>query len=202
VYELNFESPGYSNGQQIPGAGTISDNINGFSSQALLMQNGGSFDIFAPMSYTEGIHSISWDFGLPSDQAATTILGVSLWDAHVNVTMSGNANNYEILYGPHPPGSPRLSVPFETGQVYSVNVLLDLDLAQYDLFIDGNQLLMSQPLEFGPDSLGYVSLTQNQVIGLEAGFDNFRWEIVPEPSTISLLLVGVVGMLCRRKRRR
>jgi hypothetical protein len=204
IYNIDFEPPAYTNGQQIGGGSTrtVSDSIPGFSSQALLLHDGGGLSYYAPQPYTTGIHSISWDFGVPVDQSATTIIGLSLFDSHVNVTMGGGPSTYAILYGPLTIGDPRLSVPFLIGEVYSFNVILNLDAAQYDLFLNGNPLLSNEALQFGPDALEYVTLSQNQTIGLQAGFDNFRWEVIPEPSSLLLTLLGGSALALGRRNAR
>lgn len=203
VYNIDFEPPAYTNGQQIGGGNTrtISDSIPGFASQALLLHDGGGLSYYAPQPFTTGIHSISWDFGVPVDQSATTIIGLSLFESHVNVTMGGGPSWYSIWYGPFTMGEPRLSEPFLIGEVYSFSLILNLDSAQYDLFLNDNQLLANEPLQFGPNSLDYVTLSQNQTMGLQAGFDNFRWEVIPEPSTLLLLLLsGPVLAFARRSK--
>ena len=45
--------------------------------------------------------------------------------------------------------------------------------------------------------LSYVNFSQYQYLGLQAGIDNFQWEVnasIPEPSTVSLLLLGLPSL--------
>ncbi|MCZ7591562.1 MAG: PEP-CTERM sorting domain-containing protein [Kiritimatiellae bacterium] len=203
VYDIDYEPPAYTNGQQIGGGNTrtISDSIPGFTSQALLLHDGGGISYYAPQPYTTGLHSISWDFGVPVDQSSTEIIGMLLGSAHVDVTMSGSPSSYLIEYGPFPLGAPRQSVPFQIGQVYSFHILLDLDSARYALYLNGNQLLDDAPLQFGSSSLDYVSFGQSQTLGLQAGLDNFRWEVIPEPISILLILLGGSFLISSSRRK-
>jgi len=206
IYDIDYEPPVYTNGQHIGGGQneTVRDDIAGFDSQAVLIESGGGLVYSASESFSAGLHQISWDFGVPVEQSSSEIISMRLRSASVDVTLTGSAlsSTYLVEYGPHPLGQPRLSVPFDIGEVYSFQLVLDVSAALYDLYLDDIQLLDDEPLQFGPDTFDQVRFTQGQTVGLQAGLDNFSWIIIPEPSTYLLLLLGGLGSGVRWLRRR
>lgn len=205
IYDIDYEPPTYTNGQSISGAGTISDSINGFSSQGLLIHDGGGINYLAPGGiaepFTSGIHLVSWDVAIPSQQSASVIIdgqidslgGPVLFNATFGTGPTGN----EIQYGSGFPNRP--SVPFVVGQSYSFEVVMDLDADYYSFWLDGNLLEDTVSIPSDADLL-LVGFGQNQTMGLQAGIDNFRWEIIPEPSSMILLLCGSSLLMASRRR--
>lgn len=194
LYDIDFEPPTYTNGQYINGGYTrvISDNINGFITQALLLQDGGGINYEAPAPYTSGVHRISWDFAVPVEQSASTIVGAFLDGTGpllFSTTMATDFSGPVIGY----PGG---STPFSFGQSYSFEVLMDLDANYYDFWLDG--ALLNDHAAIAADAdLWLVRFDQGQYMGLQAGVDNFRWEVtpaIPEPGTVSLLLLGLPAL--------
>lgn len=201
LYDIDYEPPVYTNGQMVGGgsAGPISSSINGFITQALLLQNGGGISYFAPESYTSGVHRISWDIAIPNGQTAGTIIGISLglesstalWGS--TVTSSHPSGNV-ITYGqgfPYPSG-----FPFDYDLSYAFDVLMDLDAHYYSFWVNGN--LLEDHVAISTDAmLNSVRFSQDQIMGLQAGMDNFKWEVnsaIPEPGTVSLLLLGLPAL--------
>lgn len=211
VYDIDYEPPTYTNGQQIGGGTTetISDSINGFSSQGLLIHDGGGISYPGPGGvtdpFTSGIHLVSWDFAIPESHGSSQVIngqldsltGPVLFDTTLSI--SGSSGN-EIQYGSGFPNRP--SIPFNIGQAYSFEVLMDLDADYYSFWLDG--ALLEDTVSIPSDTdFWAVGFGQNQTMGLQAGIDNFRWEIIPEPSSMILLLCGGSLLIawCRKSKR-
>jgi len=198
LHDIDFEPPTYTNGQIIGSTGLISDSINGFITQALLIQNGGAISYYAPESYTSGVHRISWDMVAPTEQGASSLLTAQL-DGGGSVLFAARMTTShplgQVIAYEHG-GSYDPAVPFNFGQSYSLEVLMDLDANYYNFWLDG--ALLSDHVGIAPDAdLGLVSFGQDQYMGLQAGVDNFRWEVtpaIPEPGTVSLLLLGLPAL--------
>ena len=196
LHDIDFEPPAYTNGQIIGSTGLISDSINGFITQALLIQNGGAISYYAPESYTSGVHRISWDMVAPVEQQGDIItaqlMGSSILFASGMTTAhpQGQVISYGIGWDYDP------AVPFSFGQSYSFEVLMDLDANYYNFWLDG--ALLSDHVGISADAnLEYMLFGQNQYMGLQAGIDNFKWEVnaaIPEPGTASLLLLGLPAL--------
>ena len=198
VYDIDYEPPAYTDGQAISGAGIISDSINGFSSQGLLIRDGGGVNFYSPETYMSGVHAVSWDFTIPVDQSSSLIINGQLNSSAgvlFSVTMATGFTGYEIQYGDGFPIKP--SVPFVVGQAYSFEVLMNLDADCYSFWLDGN-LLEDSVAMLSDANLYAVDFDQNQTPGLQAGLDNFRWEIIPEPSSLGLTLCGIASLLFGR----
>ncbi len=205
VYDIDYEPPAYTNGQQVGGGfgRTISDNISGFSSQGLLLHDGagGGLSYYASEAFTSGIHHISWDLSIPTQQGSSSIIyaqlesGSILFDTHVK----GDGSGLSVEYGFGFPQRPSISI--NSGQSYAFEILLDLDANYYSFRLDGS--LLEDTVSIPSDaSLSDVFFGQNQTPGLQAGIDNFRWEVVPEPSSLLLLLCwGTAICLARRNRK-
>ncbi len=205
VFDINYEPPTYTNGQHV-GLGdhgeTISDSINGFPSQGLLIYDGGGIAYYAPEPFTSGVHTVSWDFAIPAQKNSSSIIDAVLTGNYgsifnVNLETAGAGN--EIQYG-DPLPFPRASIPFNIGQAYSFEVLMNLDSDYYSFWVDGG--LLEDSVSIAPDAtLEVVGFFQNQTMGLQAGIDNFRWEVVPEPSALLLLIGGGSLLLVWRRKR-
>lgn len=192
LYDIDFEPPAYTNGQYINGGTTrvISDNINGFITQALLLQDGGGINYEASSPYTTGVHRISWDFAVPVEQQAQELISASLVGTGTPIiTTTMTSAGQSITY----PGG---STAFNIAQSYSFEILMDLDANYYDFWIDGN--LLNNHVGIAADAdLWFVNFGQGQYMGLQAGVDNFQWEVnsaIPEPSTVSLLMFGLPSL--------
>ena len=208
IYDIDYEPPTYTNGQQV-GAGsgrTISDSISGFSSQGILLHDGagGGLSYRASDPFTSGIHLVTWDFAVPVEQGSTAIIngqldsfdGLFLFDT----TVAGDGSGLRLEYGSGFPQRP--NIPLNAGQAYSLEVMMNLDADHYSFWVDGNLLEDTVSIPTDAD-LWEVDFGQNQMMGLQAGIDNFRWQVIPEPSSMLLLLSGGLLLMIRfRKRQR
>lgn len=200
VYNIDYEPPTYANGQQILGAGNISDSINGFTSQGLLIHDGGGINYLASSTFTTGIHLVSWDIAIPTVQGSSSIIygqlesfsGPILFDMHVK----GDGSGLRVEYGFGFPQRPSISI--NAGQSYAFDILMNLDANYYNFWLNGTLLedTVTIPSGAGFDLVGFG---QNQTLGLQAGVDNFRWEVVPEPTSVLLLLLGGSGIYLARR---
>lgn len=204
VYDIDYEPPAYTNGQQVGGGSgeTISDSINGFSSQALLIHDGGGINYFAPSSFSNGIHLVSWDLAIPTEQSSSSLLNAQLVAEGGPMLFSANAagdgTELRVEYGFGFPQRPSVSI--NSGQSYAFQVLLDLDANYYNFWLDGTLLEDTVSIPSDAD-LWLVGFGQNQTLGLQAGIDNFRWEVVPEPASAFLLLLGGSCIYLARRRK-
>jgi len=204
VYNIDYEPPTYTNGQQVGGGTTetITDSINGFSSQALLIHDGGGLNYLAPSTFTSGMHLVTWDMSIPTVQGSSSILNVQLiaegGPTLFSTTAAGDASTLRVEYGSGFPMRP--SVTINEGQSYFFQVFMDLDADYYSFWLDAALLedTVSIPSEA---SLWLVGFGQNQSLGLQAGIDNFRWEVVPEPTSALLILLGGFGIYLARHRK-
>jgi hypothetical protein len=204
VYNIDYEPPIYTNGQQLGGGTTetISDSISGFSSQGLLIHDGGGINYLAPASFSSGIHLVSWDLAIPTEQGSSSILNAQLvaqgGPMLFSTTAAGDGAGLRVEYGSGFPSRP--SVPINAGQSYAFEVLMNLDADYYTFRLDGVPLEDAVSIPTGAD-LWLVGFGQNQTLGLQAGIDNFRWEVIPEPAALFLLVLGGAGLYITRRTR-
>ena len=90
IFDVTFESPLYSNGQEITGGpepnqptagniATVSDSILGFGSQAALFTSSAQVEFRSDQGpYASGLHLVTWEMGTP------------VWPSFGNVTFESN----------------------------------------------------------------------------------------------------------------
>jgi hypothetical protein len=204
VYDIDYEPPAYTNGQHVGGGSgeTISDSISGFSSQGLLIHDGGGINYLASTEFTAGVHLVSWDVAVPVLQGSSAILNVQLQASSgpilFDATVAGDGSGLRVEYGEGFPNPPSVSI--NPAQAYSFLVLIDLDANHYNFWLNGT--LLEDTVALPPDSsMDLADFGQNQALGLQAGIDNFRWEVIPEPSSLLLLMLGCAGLCVTRRMR-
>lgn len=212
LFDVNFEGPTHINGSapttgigsDVPtgmsGMWTVTNNFADSSSQVAAIYSpatGGGLGFSPGMDYTTGLHLISWDIAMenPSVQSSFQLFSLGSPTVALGINYFGDESItiYDPLNGSSSVGSVNL------GAFFSLSVSFDLDAYLYGVSLDGSPLVQDMAITPGTDIYS-VSLL-NPFGSTTMAIDNFRWEIVPEPSTISLLLVGVAGMLWRRLRR-
>lgn len=216
IYNVTFEYPPHVVGQE-PATGTgsdrplspasgweIRDDIAGFGSQvAVLPVTGGGLLNFGPGGvFDAGIHSIMWDASIltpdPSEplQVVTLIGGGddALTDLGINFLVNGDLTVYDsasignVVIGTWLPGD-----------VFQFHALLNLETDTYDFFLNGNQVIYGQTLETDASITGVSYQRPFSTAGF--ALDNFRWEVVPEPSSVLLLLSGGLLLLSRWRKK-
>jgi hypothetical protein len=216
VFDVNFDTPLYSNGQSITGGpepneptganlATVSNSIMGFDSQAALFPSTAQM-VFRPDSgpFDSGIHLITWDMGTPVDPSQGNVsFGSDTYGSLFSITfLDSNAQHPDdpvIEYGL---GLNRPSIVNTTGTANAFQIIIDLDNDMLDFWINGNLLEDDFALTSGTD-LDDVFFSQNSLPSYQFGMDNFRWEVVPEPSSVLLIVCGsCLLMTCRCRRRR
>ena len=198
VFDIGYEPPTYTNGQILGGSGpTVRDNLYGFSDQAVEFANCDGLRYTAPEPYTSGVHNINFQACAYSGESSE-VFDFMTDDSRVSIAMYVNRIEYGAGYIP---GQPRPSIASTTGQVYSFEFSINLDAGVYDFWLDGNQLLDDYEIFMPNDPLSEISFGQSQTYCL-AGLDNFRWEVVPEPSALLLLIGGGSLLLVWRRKRR
>lgn len=217
VYNVTFEDPPHVVGQEpatgissdcplSPASGwEIRDDIAGFGSQSAVLAGGtgGGLLNFGPGSvFDSGIHSILWDasvltLDISSGLQVATLIGGgdgALTDLGINFLANGNLT----VYDPADSGNEEVIDTWLPGEVFQFQVLMNLDTDTYDFFLNGSQVIYGQPLEADASFTG----VSYQRPFSSAGFalDNFRWEVVPEPSSILLFLCGGCVLAGLRRR--
>lgn len=220
VYNVTFEEPPHFVGQPpVTGTGTdrptptaneweIRNDIAGFASQVAYLPDwgtpGGAMGFVPSGVYASGIHSIMWDASMLSLDLTSGGLEIATM-----ITSDGSGpietlgidflNNGAITVTDISDGGFGETVgTWMPGDVFAFHAILDLDADTYDFFLNGSLVIDSQPL--GADAnISAVSFNR-PFSTAEFALDNFRWEIVPEPSSIILLLCG--GCILAGSRRR
>lgn len=204
IFDVSFEDPPHMLGTYTstgpapyyPSTGAAYvENVPGFSSQAGLV--GGSLSFIAPVSYSSGVHVISWDFMNLSENtlgigpnAAFFISSSSDYDLFLAHGVLGGVTLFE---------SGAVSVydgPYAVSNFATYTFVIDMDALVYDFAINGTNVITASSLPTSMTSL-------DSAVFLRPGnndfaIDNFRWEIVPEPSTLVLISLGILGVCGRR----
>ncbi len=208
IFNVDFEDPPHSAGSQaangpppeyVTSGGFGIAYVPEFGSQGAQTIAPGSLDssmLFdSGTTYESGVHSITWDwiqysyssypFGIDS--------AINVGPSQINLVHdNGNVALLQtgVLVDPYG-GS------YSTGVVYGYSLLIDLDSYSYDFMINGTTVLDDAALS---DDASISSVQFNNPWGSDHAVDNFRWEIVPEPSTLVLISLGILGV-CGRWRR-
>jgi len=146
--------------------------------------------LFDPgLSYASGIHVISWDASVDAFDPTTGWPGivVNIYGTDISV-----ANGSFILNGTN-----YSTGGFSYGSVLQYQVTLDLDAHTTSFYINDVPYVSMEAI--GDSSL-LSSIVLQHPANNNALVDNFRWEVVPEPSSIILLLCG--GCILAGARRR
>ena len=164
----------------------------GFSGQVAVLAGEGNSGIgFYSPSFTSGVHRISWLAAmLTADPQSTVIAQMIDNDVNCNFLNTGNITLNQATIG-----------TWALGEIYQFEALLNLDSDTYDFYFNGNQVITGQAL----DSNASISQFgfQRPYGNSEFAVDNIQWEVIsgiPEPGTISLLMLGLPSLFCLRRR--
>jgi hypothetical protein len=145
--------------------------------------------LFDPgMEFSSGIHSFSWSALVDAHDPTTGWPGV--------VVMFGDSPVF-VTDGVLHIGSEQYLGVFSYGSVLEYEVLLDLDADTASFSMNGVQYLAAEPVP-GISVLGRV--TMQHPANNNSWIDDFRWEVVPEPSSLLLLMCGGCILIGLRSR--
>jgi hypothetical protein len=118
--------------------------------------------------------------------------GIQAFDGANDITASGTAGDAVRWY-------PDDGIDNVTNELHHFDLVLsDPTLATIDVYADGNFITsFSKPGGFSDAGNNYINLLGERI----AGFDNFQVAQAPEPATLSLLALGGVALLGRRRKR-
>jgi hypothetical protein len=208
IFNVDFEDPPQIVNQQVVigsainlptyGESTvmIRTNIGDFTTQAASLEPAGAMGFFYAPSVTTGHVRLSWDLTLidhgPGTGFESAAIGIlSSGPGGLNIFYQKDAiitlNGMNI-------GS------FTTGVSDHYDFLLNLNNDSYAVFMNGATVLYNESL-FADFALQNVVFSRDSDEFPSYAVDNFQWEVIPEPSTMILLLVGATGLITARLRR-
>lgn len=209
IYSADFESPPHTldspvatgGGNDQP-SGTIGSviarsGVADFSSQVASLEPAGLMGFYYEPTSASGLVLLSWDMAMLSFGS-----GGLMNSAQLSIDPSNGAGgapiiiswqqDFDIVLSGTTVGS------FTLGQQDHYELLLDLDSDTYDFALNGIPVQTNQ-------ALAATFNVQNVVFGSENlqdpsyAVDNFRWEVVPEPSTWLLISTGCLAAVYGRR---
>lgn len=207
IYNVTFEDPPHSlNTAVVSGSGSdrpiwavgsviARSGVADFTSQVASFEPAGQLGFYSVAPPSTGLVLLSWDMALTAfgpggpDTAAVLIQTSPSGNGSMSMFWQTD-NDFRI-------GSTEIS-SFTLGEQDHYEFLFDLDNDQYDFAFNGVALLTNQLLDASFD-------VQNVLFGAENlrspsyAVDNFRWEVVPEPSTWLLISTGCLAAVYGRR---
>jgi len=183
------DSPAFSAGSVITRTG-----IADFSTQVASFEPAGQLSFFSPTPTSSGLLLITWDMAMIEygpgglDTAAVSIQNSPSGGGAL--TMFWKTDNSFRIGG-------TTAGAYTLGQQDNYAFLFDLDNDSYDFLLNGSPLMTNQALAGSFDVQNVVFAAENLRAPTYA-IDNFRWEVIPEPSTIGLMGLGLAGLLLRK----
>jgi hypothetical protein len=205
VYNVDFEDPPHVVDQPvITGVGTdrpydaagfvVRDSLADFTTQVASREGG--FLSFSPeSSSSSGLVRLSWDMAMLTlgpngpETAGIIIDGVATIYFMQDLSIKTGAGSGGLTLG-----------TFTLEQQDHFEFLIDLDSYFYDVYFNSSLVLGDQPIGIGTE-IAYVTFGADFDASPTYAIDNFRWEIIPEPSTLMLLIIGGLGVAATQKRR-
>jgi len=199
--DFNFSGAGFSVGATTMDFGGVGNGVSGGAVVDLTNANG--VPIIMSTTFSASVFGSGSDIGLWAF-SGTTILNTTGYQADVKANGS-----MRIVQRPSTTlvSAPAGTFSFDTNETYTLTLSAVPNGGQLDL-----TLTIDDPSEGGPLSImgtssvlysgirhGYRSRNNG---GLEASFDDFSVNIIPEPSSMALFALGLVGMVSLRKRNR
>jgi len=167
-----------------------------FSTQVASLEPAGQMGFFYAPTTSAGLVLLSWDMAMLSfgsgggpDTAAVSISSdgggggamYMFWQTDNDFQIGGTA-----------------AAAFSLGQQDHYEFLFDLDNDRYDFAFNGVALLTNQSVNAGFNVQSVVFAAEN-LQSPSYAVDNFRWEIVPEPSTWMLISTGCLAAVYVRR---
>ncbi|MCO5069373.1 MAG: PEP-CTERM sorting domain-containing protein [Kiritimatiellae bacterium] len=198
IYDVSFDGPGYVTNAISP-AGDPPFYPQGtyyvvyspvFDSQVDVL----SYLRFDPAgSFSSGVHAISWQYMTESENTYGGWPNMAVTFSGSSVFVPDGSFGDAYLYITN---SPQVGAPTPLNQVIEYAVTIDLDAMNVSFSVDGILYATNAPIPAG-STLDSVHM---QRPGNNAAYiDSFRWEIVPEPSTLIMVLLGTIGIAMRNR---
>ncbi|NCC53072.1 MAG: PEP-CTERM sorting domain-containing protein [Spartobacteria bacterium] len=212
IFDVDFENPPHVAGSPpvtgssvnqptgISGSWDIATGVADFSSQVALLDSTSGGMGFVPSDvYTTGIHIFRWEYALVTVDSSQGQLQTSVM--FINDGMSRPAQEVIISYLDD--GTLNISDPLNGGtgvsnwllnQSATYALTIDLDSQTYGFTVDAQPIVTDTPLNPGAFLTGMSFQTPFNMPSY--GLDNFQWQIIPEPTTLGLMLValGALGL--------
>lgn len=206
IYNVSFEDPPHTLNSPVANGGGIDQpsgtigsviarsGIADFSSQVASLEPAGLMSFFSDSPISSGLVLLSWDLAIigfgPGGLSDT---------AQVSVNSSGTGpllmtwqRDFDFTIG----GASVATFALDQQDHYEV--LLDLDNDTYDFAFNGVPVLTNQAVE-SSFNVHYVNFGSENLQSPTYAVDNFRWEVVPEPSTWLLISTGCLAAVYGRR---
>lgn len=208
IYNVDFENPPHVVDQPVV-TGSGSDTPSGadpsvivrtgvadFTTQVASLEPAGAMNFFSATPSSTDIALISWDLAMLSfgtgggpDTAAIAIQSSAAGSIIVDFR-----DDFDIQVGGVSVGS------FTLAQQDTFLFAFDLNSDMYDFSLNGSPVLTDQPLGSSFD-IQNVLFSRENLENPSYAVDNFQWTVIPEPSTIVLMLLALGGLALGRIRR-
>jgi hypothetical protein len=210
IFNVDFEDPPHVVDQQVvtgsafnlpTGADPtvmVRTNIGDFSTQVASLEPAGAMGFFYAPSVTSGAVRLSWDMAVISlgtggglDTAAIAIQSSpeGIGDVFIDYEY-----DYDLEIAGVDVGT------YTLGQQDHLEFFFDLDSDSYNVWLNSALVLSNQALNPTFD-IQNVLFSRENLQNPSYAVDNFQWEIIPEPSTMVLLVVGAAGLIISRRQR-
>ena len=207
IYNVTFEDPPHTVDNPVATGANMSDRprdtigtvmtrsaVADFSSQVASLEPAGLMNFFTTNIVSSGLVLISWDLAMlsfgPGGNADTA--QVSFEPSGVSPLIMNWQRDSDFVIGGNNVAT------FTLGQQDHYEFMLDLDNDTYDFAMNGSPILTNQALQAG-FNVNYVNFNSANLESPSYAVDNFRWEVVPEPSTWLLLSTGCLAAVYGRR---
>ncbi len=208
IYDVSFEDPPHTLDSAVATGADQSDRPYGtigsvvtrsglgdFSTQVASLEPAGLMSFFSTTPVQSGLVTLSWDmaildFGSSGPDTAAVLI-------QTGSSGSGSMSMYWQTDFDFTIGGANVAT-FALGQQDHYEFLLDLDNDTFDFAFNGSPVLTNQTLAGNFD-------VQNVLFGAENlespsyAVDNFKWDVVPEPSTWLLISTGCLAAVYGRR---